>query len=232
MLLSVACSVAATNSPGSWQQVTLGKATHWLSILSVDPKRMAMLQTRADSLLLWESLQLVFNCIVSCKWLPSHRRDYCIRAMTGQAWALKLSQQAGSTSPISRIRGAILMYPNEKIEYSDFTVFHSPWKGHLSGTVVLFSIERFSHPRHFLIPNLTWRRRSIWKEDSSPMQILISEPIFLFENSRSHTRWQRYPIHPSSSSRYNPDSVHVIRGASLLWLWKGNYRTQASLYNY
>lgn len=127
MLLSVACSVAA-NSPGSWQQVTLGNTTHWLSILNVDPKRMAMLQAQAVSLLLQESLQLVFNCIVSCKLLPSHRRDYHIRAMTGQAWALKLSQQAGSTSPTSRVRGAILMYPNEQIRYSDFTAFHSPWK--------------------------------------------------------------------------------------------------------
>lgn len=40
MLLPVACSVAVTNSPGSWQEVTLGNATHWSSILNVDPKRM------------------------------------------------------------------------------------------------------------------------------------------------------------------------------------------------
>lgn len=64
------------------------------------------------------------------------------------------------------------------------------------------------------------------------MQILISEPIFLFESSRSHAWWQRHPIHSSSSSRYDPDSLHVIRGVSLLWLWKGNYRTQANLCNY
>lgn len=48
-------------------------------------------------------------------------------AVTGQAWALKLSQQAGSTSLTSRVRGAVLMYPNEKIEYSDFTALERPF---------------------------------------------------------------------------------------------------------
>ena len=121
----VACSVAATNSPGSWQQVMLGNATHWLSILNVDPKRMAMLQAQADSLLPRESLQLVFNGIVSCKWLPSHGRDYRICATTGQAWAPKLSQQAGSTLPISRVSGAILLYP----KWRNWVFrFHSPRK--------------------------------------------------------------------------------------------------------
>lgn len=46
MLLSVACSVAATNSRGSWQQVMLGNVTYWLPILNVDPKSMAMLQAQ------------------------------------------------------------------------------------------------------------------------------------------------------------------------------------------
>lgn len=39
----------------------------------------------SDLLLPRESLRLVFNCIVSCKWLPPHRIDYRTCAMTGQA---------------------------------------------------------------------------------------------------------------------------------------------------
>lgn len=40
-LFSAACSVAAANRAGSWQQVRLGNVTHWWCILNVDPKRVA-----------------------------------------------------------------------------------------------------------------------------------------------------------------------------------------------
>lgn len=128
ILLSVVCSAAATNSPGSWQQVMQGKAMHWLAVLNAYPKRKAVLQAQTLTVhaacfwLLW----LLHTVTTSQKkWSGLWQR---------QAKLLPETQQAGSISPISRLRGAISVYTNEQIEHSDFTALEQPFVRNCNNT--------------------------------------------------------------------------------------------------
>lgn len=51
-----------------------------------------------------------------------------------QAKLVPETQQAGSISPISRLRGAIFVYTNEQIEHSDFTALEQPFVRNCNNT--------------------------------------------------------------------------------------------------
>lgn len=122
----------------------------------------------------------------------------------------KLWQQAGSTSPTSRVRGAIHVYPNEQIGYSDFTAFHS----HLLGTVVLFSMERLSTQA------FSYSKFDLKLKKYPERRFLINAKS-VFQNLSSSSGGQglihvvaKVPHQPHVF--HQPDSVHVIRGLSPL----------------
>lgn len=138
MLLSVACSVAATNSPGSWQQVMLGNVTYWLSILNVDPKRMAMLQaqTRYCSGSPWG----LFSTVLS----PAsgyHLTELIIVFVSWQTRPELWSSHSRLRPPL--FPGLREQFLCTQVNKSGILI-SQPLKDHLLGAVVLFSTERFS----------------------------------------------------------------------------------------
>lgn len=110
-LFSAACSVAAANRAGSWQQ----DVTHWWCILNVDPKRVAPASGR---------LLLLQECLFSAALSPERGYNLTEEILLFVPWQARPEfwLQVGSTSPIPRIRGAILVCSSG---YSNFTAFHS-----------------------------------------------------------------------------------------------------------
>lgn len=138
LLLSVACSVAATKSPASWQQVMLGNITHWLSILNVDPKRMAMLQVQ--TCYCPGSPWGLFSIVLS----PAsgyHLTELIIVLVPWQARP-ELWSSHGRLDPHP--------FPGSREQFSctqtneSGILISQPLKDHLLGAVVLFSIEKLS----------------------------------------------------------------------------------------